>query len=86
MKNTTKYAGLVAAALLAVAPIAAPVATATIAQGNGTVQAATNTTPYFFVGNTKYTDGDAPKVLAQTYDTGTTGDDIITAVFAQAKK
>ncbi|WP_302804788.1 immunoglobulin-like domain-containing protein [Schleiferilactobacillus harbinensis] len=86
MKNTTKYAGLVAAALLAVAPIAAPVATATIAQGNGTVQAATSTTPYFFVGNTKYTDGDAPKVLAQTYDTGTTGDDIITAVFAQAKK
>lgn len=31
MKNTTKYAGLVAAALLAVAPIAAPAATATIA-------------------------------------------------------
>lgn len=31
MKNTTKYAGLVAAALLTVAPIAAPVATATIA-------------------------------------------------------
>jgi hypothetical protein len=86
MKKTTKYAGLVAAALLAVAPIAAPVATATIAQGNGTVQAATNTTPYFFVGDTKYTDGDAPKVLAQTYDTGTSGDDIITAVFAQAKK
>ncbi|MFT8399266.1 MAG: immunoglobulin-like domain-containing protein [Schleiferilactobacillus harbinensis] len=87
MKKTTKYAGLVAAALLAVAPIAAPVATATIAQGNGTVQAATNTTPYFMIGNNqKLADGAAPDVLAQTFDTGTSGTDILTAVFAQAKK
>lgn len=87
MKNTTKYAGLVAAALLAVAPIAAPVATATIAQGNGTVQAATSTTPYFMIGNNqKLSDGAAPDALAQTFDTGTSGTDILTAVFAQAKK
>ncbi|MCT2907372.1 DUF5011 domain-containing protein [Schleiferilactobacillus harbinensis] len=87
MKNTTKYAGLVAAALLAVAPIAAPVATATLAEGNGTAQAATTAVPYFVINGTNVlADQSAPSVLAQTYDTSTSGTDILTAVFAQAKK
>lgn len=82
----TKYVGLVAAALLAVAPAVAPAIQANVAQGNGIAQAADTAVPYFKVGDKQYKSGDTIDDLSQTYDTGTSADDIITAVLAQAKK
>ncbi|WP_156488095.1 hypothetical protein [Schleiferilactobacillus harbinensis] len=58
-----------------------------MAEGNGTAQAATTAVPYFVINGTNVlADQSAPSVLAQTYDTSTSGTDILTAVFAQAKK
>lgn len=74
MKNTTKYAGLVAAALLAVAPAVAPAVQSTVAQGNGIAQAATSDVPYVKVDGTTYKDGASADKLLTTYDNGQSGD------------